>query len=87
MAKVAAEAGITQMDWSVSKGDDYKQTLRTGGHQVAEGCARRRSAGAAAHWIRSTPVRRARQFILDSPRLSRVADRVLKGYGSLRSES
>ncbi|WP_433501044.1 GNAT family N-acetyltransferase [Sphaerimonospora sp. CA-214678] len=87
MARAAAEAGIRQMDWSTSKGDDYKQTLRTGGHPVAEGCARRRSAGAAVHWVRNTPVRRARQYVLDNPRLHGLADRMLRSYGGLRGDS
>ncbi|GAA0374495.1 hypothetical protein GCM10009530_26260 [Microbispora corallina] len=87
MAKAAAEDGILQMDWSTSKGDDYKQTLRTGGHMVAEGCARRRSAGAALYWARNTPVRRARQLVLDSPRLHGLADRLMRRYGSLRGGS
>ncbi|MEW9529648.1 GNAT family N-acetyltransferase [Microbispora sp. NPDC049125] len=87
MAKVAAEDGILLMDWSTSKGDDYKQTLRTGGHMVAEGAASRRSAGAALHWARNTPVRRVRQIILDSPRLHGLADRAMRRYGGLRGGS
>ncbi|WP_066937066.1 GNAT family N-acetyltransferase [Microtetraspora fusca] len=84
MAKAASQDGITQMDWSVSKGDDYKQNLRTSGHLVSEGCVRRRSAGAALHWVRHSPVRSAKQYVLDRPRLYGVADRVLRRYGNLR---
>ncbi|MEV0970572.1 GNAT family N-acetyltransferase [Microtetraspora glauca] len=87
MAKAAAQDGITQMDWSVSKGDDYKQNLRTSGHMVGEGCVRRRSAGAALHWVRNSPVRGAKQYILDRPRLYGIADRVLRRYGNLRGKT
>ncbi|MFF5208973.1 GNAT family N-acetyltransferase [Streptosporangium sp. NPDC000396] len=85
MAEAAAAIGIQTMDLGIGTGSEYKEALRSRGEPVTEGCVRRRSAGAAAHWLRSTPIRRVRQFILDSPVLYGAADRTMKRYGDLRS--
>ncbi|MFI6882977.1 GNAT family N-acetyltransferase [Streptosporangium canum] len=85
MAEAAAAAGIRSMDLGVGTGSEYKEALRSRGEPVTEGCVRRRSAGAAAHWLRSAPVRRVRQFILDTPALYGAADRAMKRYGGLRT--
>ncbi|WP_433243015.1 GNAT family N-acetyltransferase [Streptosporangium sp. CA-135522] len=87
MAEAAAAHGIGTMDLGIGTGSEYKEALRSRGEPVAEGCARRRSAGAAAHWLRSAPVRRVRQFILDSPVLYGMADRTMRRYGDLRSRA
>lgn len=86
MAEAAAARGIATLDWGTATGNnyDYKDALGTGTHDVREGCVRRRSAGAALHWARHTPVRRARRFVLENPRLRAGADRVLRTYGRLR---
>ncbi|GGK52874.1 hypothetical protein Ppa06_06090 [Planomonospora parontospora subsp. parontospora] len=85
MAEAAAAAGLRSMDLGIGTGSEYKDALRSRGEPVSEGCVRRRSAGAAAYWLRRTPVRRARQFILDSPALYGAADRAMKRYGNLRA--
>ena len=40
---------------------------------------------AAVHWIGRTPVNKARTIVTDRPSLYRLADRVLKGFGRMRS--
>ncbi|WP_406312769.1 GNAT family N-acetyltransferase [Streptosporangium sp. NBC_01639] len=87
MAEAAAAIGLRAMDLGVGTGSEYKESLRSRGEPVTEGCVRRRSAGAAAHWLRTTPIRRARQFILDSPALYGAADRAMKRYGDLRTRT
>lgn len=86
LAEAAAARGIATLDWGTATGNsyDYKEALGTRTHEVREGCVRRRSAGAALHWLRHAPVRRARRFVLESPRLHAAADRVLRAYGRLR---
>lgn len=84
MAEGAAAHGLTSIDLSVGTGWQYKASLRSRGVQVGEGAARRRSAGAALHWARTEPVRRARRLILETPALYRLADRTLRSCAELR---
>jgi CelD/BcsL family acetyltransferase involved in cellulose biosynthesis len=83
LVEAAAARGVRHIDTGTA--GDYKQTICNGTLPLSEGVAHRPSAGAAVHWLRRTPARRARQFVLDSPRLYGMADRVLKTYGRLRS--
>lgn len=83
LVEAAAARGVRHIDTGTA--GEYKQTICNGTLPLSEGVVRRPSAGAGVHWLRHTPVRRARQFVLDSPRLYGMADRVLKTYGRLRS--
>jgi CelD/BcsL family acetyltransferase involved in cellulose biosynthesis len=85
MAEAAAEIGIASLDLSIGAGYEYKDALRSRNVPVTEGIVRRRSLGAAVHWARTLPVRRARRLILDVPFLYRLADRVMKRYGRFRA--
>ncbi|WP_246610820.1 GNAT family N-acetyltransferase [Nonomuraea rhizosphaerae] len=85
MAEAAAGMGITSVDLSIGAGYEYKDALRSRNVPVSEGIVRRRTAGAAAHWVRTAPVRRARRVILDVPFLYRMADKAMRRYGRLRS--
>ncbi|MEV0586458.1 GNAT family N-acetyltransferase [Nonomuraea sp. NPDC050310] len=84
MAEGAAELGITSFDLSVGTGWQYKASLRSHGIPVGEGIVRRRTAGAALHWARTAPVRRARRFILETPALYNLADRAMRKSAELR---
>ncbi|MEU8037049.1 GNAT family N-acetyltransferase [Streptosporangium sp. NPDC049078] len=85
MVESAAKLGITSLDLGISNGSEYKDALCSRTVPVTEGIVRRRSMGAAAHWLRTEPVRRVRRFILDSPVLYGAADRAMKRYGRLRT--
>lgn len=85
MVEAAAKIGVTSLDLGISNGSEYKDALCSRTVPVTEGIVRRRSAGAAAHWLRTEPIRRARRFILDSPALYGAADRAMKRYGRLRT--
>ncbi|MFS1299243.1 GNAT family N-acetyltransferase [Streptosporangium longisporum] len=84
MVEAAAEIGVRSLDLGISNGSEYKDALCSRTVPVSEGIVRRRSAAAAAHWLRTEPVRRARRLVLDTPALYGVADRVMKRYGRLR---
>ncbi|WP_084958111.1 GNAT family N-acetyltransferase [Thermoactinospora rubra] len=84
LAEAAAARGIHTFDLSVGTGSQYKTSLRSRGEPVAEGVARRRTARAAAHWLGTEPVRRARRRVLETPLLYGMADRLMRGYGRLR---
>jgi CelD/BcsL family acetyltransferase involved in cellulose biosynthesis len=85
MAEAAAAAGIRSIDLGISVGSEYKDALCSHTVPVTEGVVRRRSPGAAAHWLRTEPVRRARRFILSTPALYGAADHLMKRYGRLRT--
>ncbi|GAA5081271.1 CelD/BcsL family acetyltransferase involved in cellulose biosynthesis [Thermocatellispora tengchongensis] len=87
MADDAAKIGIQAIDLSVAKGYEYKRLLGSRNIPVSEGIVRRRTARAAAHWVRTEPVRRLRHRILDSPRLYGLADRALQWYGRRRTST
>ncbi|MEV4162708.1 GNAT family N-acetyltransferase [Nonomuraea dietziae] len=84
MAEHAAKAGLHAVDMGKG-GKEYKDWLKSGVLYVAEGRVSRPSATAAVHWIGRTPVNKARTIVLDRPSLYKVADRVLKGFGRVRT--
>ncbi|WP_327582302.1 GNAT family N-acetyltransferase [Nonomuraea sp. NBC_00507] len=84
MAREAAERGIRVID--MGRGEkEYKEKLKNGQWQVAEGRLARPTVGAGLHWLLRAPVRGARRTVLASPSLRVPADRMLKTYGRLRS--
>ncbi|MEV4175869.1 GNAT family N-acetyltransferase [Nonomuraea sp. NPDC049709] len=84
MAREAARAGILVVD--MGRGDkEYKDKLKNGEFEVAEGRLARPTVSAGLHWVRRTPLRGLRNTVLSSPRLLRPADRMLKAYGRLRT--
>lgn len=84
MAEHAAGAGLRQVD--MGKGSrEYKEWLKSGSLLVAEGSVSRRTATAALHWLSRRPIDKARTIVTDRPRLYRLADRVLRGYGRIRT--
>ncbi|GAA2876385.1 GNAT family N-acetyltransferase [Streptosporangium fragile] len=84
MAERAAAAGLQQVDMGKG-GREYKSWLKSGDLFVAEGRVSRPSPAAAVHWMGRTPVNKARTIVTDSPNLYKLADRVLKGFGRMRS--
>ncbi len=84
MAEKAAEAGIEVID--MGRGEkEYKEKLKNGEYEVAEGRIARPSAGAGVHWMLRVPVRKARGTVLANPVLRSTADRALKTFGRLRT--
>ncbi|GAA3441537.1 hypothetical protein Pve01_23730 [Planomonospora venezuelensis] len=84
MAEHAAGAGLRQVDMGKG-GREYKGWLKSGDLFVAEGRVSRPSPTAAVHWMGRTPVNKARTIVTDRPELYRLADRVLKGFGRMRT--
>jgi CelD/BcsL family acetyltransferase involved in cellulose biosynthesis len=84
-AEGAAQRGIHSFDLSVGTGSQYKNSLRSHGVPVGEGIVRRRTAGAAVHWARTQPIRRARRFILETPALYGAADRLMRTAARVRN--
>ncbi|MEV0595048.1 GNAT family N-acetyltransferase [Nonomuraea cavernae] len=84
MAEAAATAGLQMVDMGKG-GKEYKDWLKSGVLYVAEGRVSRPSPTAAVHWMGRTPFNKARTIVLDRPSLYRAADRVLKGFGRVRS--
>lgn len=83
MAEAAAPLGVHYLD--LGKGaKEYKESLKSRDLVVGEGWVARPSAAAALRWAQRTPVRLARNLILDVPPLRRAADGVLKRAGRLR---
>ncbi|MBB2911156.1 CelD/BcsL family acetyltransferase involved in cellulose biosynthesis [Streptosporangium becharense] len=84
MAEKAAATGIQVID--MGRGEkEYKEKLKNGEYEVAEGRVARPSAGAGVHWMLRVPVRKARGTVLAHPMLRTTADRALKTYGRLRT--
>lgn len=84
MARQAAGRGIALID--LGRGEkEYKEKLKTGELQVAEGRLARATSAAGLHWLVRTPVRGARNAVLATPALRVPADRALKGFGRLRT--
>lgn len=82
-AEAAAGAGLDRIE--LGKGSyDYKDRLKSRDALVAEGCYLRPSVAAAAYQLRHTPARRARNLILETPRLRQAADRALRLSGGIR---
>ncbi|MER7207602.1 GNAT family N-acetyltransferase [Streptosporangium sp. NPDC000239] len=86
MAEHAAGSGLRQVDMGKG-GREYKSWLKSGDLYVAEGRVSRPSPAAAVHWMGRTPVNKARTIVLDRPHLYRFADRVLKGFGRMRTSA
>lgn len=84
MAEAAAADGLHMVDMGKG-GKEYKDWLKSGVLYVAEGRVSRPSATAAVHWMGRTPFNKARTIVMDRPSLYRAADRVLKGFGRVRS--
>ncbi|MFG1945254.1 GNAT family N-acetyltransferase [Nonomuraea sp. NPDC048826] len=84
MAEAAARSGLHVIDMGKG-GKEYKDWLKSGTLYVAEGRVSRPTPAAAVHWIGRTPVNKARTIVLDRPSLYKAADRVLKGFGRVRS--
>jgi len=84
MAEAAAVSGLHMVDMGKG-GKEYKDWLKSGELYVAEGRVSRPSAAAAVHWMGRTPFNKARTIVLDRPSLYKAADRVLKGFGRVRS--
>ncbi|MER7760544.1 GNAT family N-acetyltransferase [Streptomyces sp. NPDC097619] len=84
MAEAAAGTGIEMLD--LGRGDAvYKDALKTRDLTVYEGAVLRPRPGAALHWLRNEPVRAARRFVREQPRLKGAAVRTLETVGRLRS--
>ncbi|GAA3441546.1 GNAT family N-acetyltransferase [Planomonospora venezuelensis] len=84
MAEKAAERGIQVID--MGRGEkEYKEKLKNGEYEVAEGRIARPSAGAGVHWMLRVPVRKARGTVLANPALRTTADRALKAFGRIRT--
>ncbi|GGK76389.1 polysaccharide biosynthesis protein CelD [Sphaerisporangium melleum] len=84
MAEQAASHGLGQVDMGKG-GREYKAWLKNDVTHVAEGRVSRPSAAAAVHWIGRAPVNKARDIVVDRPSLYRVYDKVLKGFGRVRT--
>ncbi|MBB5773830.1 CelD/BcsL family acetyltransferase involved in cellulose biosynthesis [Nonomuraea jabiensis] len=84
MAEAAANDGLHMVDMGKG-GKEYKDWLKSGVLYVAEGRISRPSAAAAVHWMGRTPFNKARTIVMDRPSLYRAADRVLKGFGRVRT--
>ncbi|MGW3347892.1 GNAT family N-acetyltransferase [Nonomuraea rubra] len=84
MAREAAKQGIQLID--MGRGDkEYKEKLKTGELEVAEGRLARRTPAAGLHWLIRTPLRATRNTVLAHPGLRGGADRLLKSYGRVRA--
>ncbi|WP_236050902.1 hypothetical protein [Nonomuraea cypriaca] len=86
MIGAASDRGIRNID--MGRGNkEYKDKLKNGELEVAEGRLARPTAAAAMHWLIRTPVRGTRNTVLRHPQLLRPADRLLKMCGALRAAS
>ncbi|MGW0197163.1 GNAT family N-acetyltransferase [Nonomuraea sp. NPDC003201] len=84
MTRAAADHGILLID--MGRGDkEYKDKLKNGELEVAEGRLARATPAAGVHWLIRTPVREARNTVLSHPWLLRPADRFLKACGALQT--
>jgi CelD/BcsL family acetyltransferase involved in cellulose biosynthesis len=84
LAQAAADAGLDHVD--LGKGDEeYKQWLKSGDLELAEGWVHRRSPAAMLRYVRREPRRRAVQFVLERPVLRLAARRSLRQLGRVRT--
>ncbi|SEN64484.1 GNAT family N-acetyltransferase [Nonomuraea pusilla] len=84
MAERSAEAGIQIID--MGRGEkEYKEKLKNGEFEVAEGRVARAVPAAGLHWVMRVPVRKTRAAVLANPLLHRTADKALKTFGRLRT--
>ncbi|GGO65647.1 GNAT family N-acetyltransferase [Nonomuraea cavernae] len=84
MAERAAESGIETIDMGRGQ-KEYKEKLKNGEFQVAEGRVATAGPAAGIHWLMRVPARRTRALVLANPVLHRTADRTLKTLGRLRT--
>ncbi|HEY7486978.1 MAG TPA: GNAT family N-acetyltransferase [Streptosporangiaceae bacterium] len=83
LAQGAAEHGITEIAMGRG-GKEFKEWLKSREIPIAEGRVARLRPGAGVHWLRAEPLNKARNAVLDNPKLYKQADRVLKTYARLR---
>ncbi|MEW2356183.1 GNAT family N-acetyltransferase [Spirillospora sp. NPDC029432] len=86
LAAGCADAGITEIAMGRG-GKEFKEGFKGREIVIAEGRVARPTAGAGLHWVRATPLNKARGAVLDDPRLYRHADRVLKAYARMRGRN
>ncbi|WP_262379485.1 GNAT family N-acetyltransferase [Nonomuraea sp. PA05] len=84
MAERAAGAGIEVVDMGRGQ-KEYKDKLKNGELQVAEGRVARIGPAAGVHWMMRVPVRKTRATVMANPLLLKTADKTLKTYGRLRT--
>ncbi|MEV5408696.1 GNAT family N-acetyltransferase [Thermopolyspora sp. NPDC052614] len=84
MAEHAAGSGLLYVDMGKG-GREYKSWLKNNAVLVAEGRVSRPSAAAAVHWMGRAPVNKARNIVVERPQLYRLADRLLKRFGRVRT--
>jgi CelD/BcsL family acetyltransferase involved in cellulose biosynthesis len=86
MAESSAEAGVAEIAMGRG-GKEFKEVFKSREIIIAEGRVARRTAGAGLHWVRATPLNKARGAVLDNPALYKRADRVLKTYAKVRGRA
>ncbi|WP_433327038.1 GNAT family N-acetyltransferase [Spirillospora sp. CA-294931] len=86
LARGCAEHGVAEIAMGRG-GKEFKEGFKGREIPIAEGRVARATAGAGLHWVRATPLNRARGAVLDNPALYRRADRVLKTYARLRGQA
>lgn len=84
MAEHAAANGLLHVDMGKG-GREYKSWLKNNAVLVSEGRVSRPSAAAAVHWMGRAPVNKARNIVVERPSLYRLADRLLKRFGRVRT--
>ena len=84
MAEHAAGNGLLYVDMGKG-GREYKSWLKNNAVLVSEGRVSRPSAAAAVHWMGRAPVNKARNIVVERPSLYRLADRLLKRFGRVRT--
>jgi CelD/BcsL family acetyltransferase involved in cellulose biosynthesis len=84
MAERAAASGIQVIDMGRGQ-KEYKDKLKNGELEVAEGRVARVGPASGVHWMLRVPVRKTRATVMASPFLLKTADKALKTYGRLRT--
>ncbi|SDK23840.1 GNAT family N-acetyltransferase [Nonomuraea jiangxiensis] len=84
MTERAAESGIRIIDMGRGQ-KEYKDKLKNGEFEVAEGRVARFGAAAGVHWMMRVPARKTRATVLANPLLHKTADKALKTFGRLRA--
>ncbi|MGW2219980.1 GNAT family N-acetyltransferase [Nonomuraea sp. NPDC001684] len=84
MAEAAAASGVQVID--MGRGEkEYKEKLKNGELEVAEGRVARAGVAAGVHWMMRVPVRKTRATVMANPLLLKTADKALKTFGRLRT--
>ncbi|GAA2573149.1 GNAT family N-acetyltransferase [Actinomadura fulvescens] len=86
LARGCAGHGITEIAMGRG-GKEFKEGLTSREIPIAEGRVARTTPGAGVHWLRTTPLNKARGAVLDNPALYKRADRVLKTYARLKGRA